>query len=184
MERTLKWVFMSFKKTMKENENKWQPGWSSQHWKQKKGESWSQRWGIKESRWPSPPGQAENSFIPTPCPCRTHTISPEILPDVHSACDTPRRPPMLNIGVLRELHVTNYPAPKTKQKFDTSLHSPSGAKEKLICTISLCVGVFLFQVSGEIMMGGFLLSQRHHKITLSILWNHPYFPYDTAVMCF
>lgn len=63
---------------------------------------------------------------------------------------------MLNIGVLRELLVTNHSAPKTKQKFDTILCSPSGAKEKLICTIFLCVGVFLFQVSGESMMGGFL----------------------------
>lgn len=122
-----------------------QPGWSSQHWEQEKGESWSQRWGIKKSRWPSPPGQAEDSFIPTPCPCRTHTVSPEILLDLHSAYDTPRRPPMLNISVLRELYVTNHSAPKTKPKFDTSLCSPSGAKEKLICTIFCVLGFSSFK---------------------------------------
>lgn len=91
---------------------------------------------------------------------------------------------MMNIGVLRELLVTNHSAPRTKQKFDTSLCSPSGAKEKLICTIFLCVGVFLFQVSGESMMGGFPQNQRHRRRTLLILWNHAYFPYDTAVLYF
>lgn len=52
----------------------------------------------------------------------------------------------MNIGVLREL-VTNHSAPRTKQKFDTSLCSPSGAKEKLICTIFfVCWG---FPLSSE-----------------------------------
>lgn len=127
-------------------------------------EPWSQQWGMKEARWPSPPGQ------PVAPPSPTHCLPANCMRAAIRSCQiytlpfvaTQKGAPGLNsFEIPLGLQMKKCSAFKVKWKFGRSIYFPLEFKrERNIPTVSLCICIFLSQVERRIVIGGILYKQK------------------------